>query len=361
MLPLPEPLRLARVWKWLAVIFLVLLVPTGVVVYVKQPHTPPIRAANGEILSGSIASLEEVELGGMKQWILVRGRDVSNPVLLFLHGGPGMPAMYLAHAFQRPLEDDFVVVQWDRRGAGKTFSDAVAPEDLSISQSLSDTRELVELLRRRFDVEKIYLVGHSFGSYLGMLFVQAHPELLHAFVGVGQVVDGEAARVIQERFIREHARERGRSEALEQLDDRGEGTLEPWLFEFGGELHHATSWWPLLRTGLQAPEYGLSDIAKVPKGSSFSNQHMKYDVIEGALIDHVTEVLVPVYFFTGRFDYTTPFELIERYRDRLKAPRKRLVWFEDSAHFPFFEQPEGFAEEMKRVLAETHPGIATDR
>ena len=265
-----------------------------------------------------------------------------------------MPAMYLAHAFQHPLEDDFVVVQWDRRGAGKTFSEAVTPEDLSVSQLLSDTRELVELLRHRFDEEKIYLVGHSFGSYLGMLFTYRYPELLHAFVGVGQVVNEEAAHAIQERFIRERARETGRTEALEQIEDQGETAFETWLFEFGGELHHATSWWPLLWTGFQAPEYSLSDVAKVPQGSSFSSEHMTYDVLDEALIDHVTEVKIPVYFFTGRFDYTTPFELVERYYDGLKAPAKEMVWFEDSAHFPFFEEPSAFAREMKEVLAQTY-------
>lgn len=343
-----------RVLKRLAALLITLLallgVAVGVIVYVKQPHTPPIRGAGGELLPNSLASLEQVELSGMRQWILIRGRDASNPVLLFLHGGPGMPAMYLAHAFQRPLENDFVVVHWDRRGAGKTFSDALAPEDLSVGQLLSDTRELVELLRRRLNKEKIYLVGHSFGSYLGMLFVDRYPELLHAFVSVGQVVDDEAAREIQERFIRARAHKTGRSEAIEEIESRGEEAFEAWLFEFGGELRHATSWWPLLWAGLQAPEYSLSDVAKVPKGSSFSSQHMKYDVIDGPLIDHVTEVDIPVYFFTGRFDYTTPFELIQRYHGLLSAPHKQLVWFEDAAHFPFFEEPREFARTMKEVL-----------
>ena len=343
-----------KILKRSGIVVLMMFVLVGlalaIIIYIKQPHTPPIREDDGEILFGSIASLEQVELGGIKQWILIRGQDTSKPLLLFLHGGPGMPAMYLAHAFQRSLEEYFIVVQWDRRGAGKTFSDSLSPEDLSVSQLLSDTKELTELLRYRFQKEKIYLVGHSFGSYLGMLFAHEYPDLLHSYIGVGQLVDGGAHHAIQERFIRERAIETSRTEAIAQIESLGAGAYETWLFEFGGELRHETSWWPLLWTGLKAPEYSLGDVSKVPKGSGFSSQHMSYDVIDGAIIDHITEVEVPVYFFTGRFDFTTPFELVQQYYDILNAPYKEIVWFEDSAHFPFFEQPGEFAQKMKEVL-----------
>jgi len=337
---------LIRLVKWLAILFGILVLFTAALLYVKRPHTPPIRGSEG----GSIASLEQVELGGIKQWILIRGYDTSNPMLVFLHGGPGMPAMYLAHAFQRPLEEDFIVVQWDRRGAGKTFSDSLMPEDLSVSQLLSDTRELVEYLRSRFDVDKIYLAGHSFGSYLGMLFADRYPEFLNAYIGIGQVVDPERAQEIQDGFIRQQLQQSANEEAIAELDSLGPAVYEHWLFEFGGELHDAKSWWPLLWTGFLAPEYGLADVAKVPRGSSFSSRHMTNDVIEDPLISEVDTVSVPVYFFSGRFDYTTPFELVQEYYEALDAPYKEMVWFDESAHFPFFEQPEEFAREMKNIL-----------
>lgn len=346
--------------KKFALILLVFIVLTGAVtggiIYIKQPYTPPIRNGEGKNVPGSIARLEQVEVGGFKQWILVRGKDTSKPILLFLHGGPGMPLMYLAHAFQRPLEKDFIVVQWDRRGAGKTYTAKLSPDDLSVSRLLSDTTELVRLLLKRFGKKKIYLVGHSFGSYLGMLFVQEHPELVKAFISVGQVVDSEAAHNIQRRFILKRARETGQSEIIKNVESNKAISYEPWLFEFGGELWHATSWWPLLWTGVKAPEYSLSDVAKVPKGSNFSSRYMTYDVIDGDLRDHVKKVEVPVYFFTGRHDYTTPFELVERYCDSLKAPHKEMVWFNDSAHFPFLEQPAEFATQMRKVLIQSQLG-----
>jgi len=346
-----------NILKWLGIILLTLIFVIGGFIFFYQPHTPPIRDADGEIVPGSLASLEQVELGGMKQWILVRGRDSTLPVLLFLHGGPGMPTMYLAHAFQRPLEDDFVVVQWDRRGAGKTYRDSLTPGDLSVSQLLSDTEELVNYLRRRYDKDKIYLAGHSFGSHLGILFAVRHPELLHAYVGIGQVVDGEASGPIKEQFIRERAKELDYMFAIEQIEKQGEQAYEKWLFEFGGVLYRSKSWRPLLWTGLQAPEYEWSDVLKVPKGSSFSSRHMSYDVIDGSVIDEIHRLDIPVYFFTGRHDYTTPFELVQRYNEHLQAPFKKIIWFEQSSHFPFFEQPAEFERAMKSVRSHVQPDL----
>ena len=123
----------------------------------------------------SVASLERVRIGDVDQYILIRGNDTSLPVLLFLHGGPGMPAMYLAHAFQRELEEEFVVVQWDRRAAGKSYREDIS-STLTTEQLVADTVELTNALRARFHQDKIYLVGHSWGTYLGMLVTARHPE-----------------------------------------------------------------------------------------------------------------------------------------------------------------------------------------
>lgn len=314
--------------------------------------TPPIRGPDGRWLPGSVASLERVRLGGVDQYILLRGHDLSSPILLFVHGGPGMPMMYLGHTFQRDLERHFVVVHWDQRGAGKSYDPDLPGSELSVERLLSDAEELVGLLRRRFGAERIFLVGHSFGSHLGMIFARRHPELLHAYVGVGQVVDDERAARLQDEFIRKEARARGALEAVRELQEGGAAAREKWLFEFGGELHEHTSWLPLLWAGLRAPEYSLMDAVNVGRGSGFSSRHMKYDALSGPLVERITSVEVPVYFFAGRHDFTTPSELAERYLELIEAPRKRLVWFEDSAHFPFFEEPGRFTEEILMVRDE---------
>ncbi len=207
-------------------------------------------------------------------------------------------------------------------------------------------------MRSRYGAEKVFLAGHSWGSYLGMLFAARHPELLRAYIGIGQVVDDAKAVEIQYGFVRKRARETGEEEALRELEAGGDMTREKWLFKYGGELHRHTRWLPLLWTGLLSPEYSLIDAVNVGRGSSFSSRHMRYDATPGPLIEAVPSVAMPVYFITGRHDYTTLFELVEMYYEELQAPLKRIVWFEDSAHFPFFEEPERFAAEMRAVLAD---------
>jgi pimeloyl-ACP methyl ester carboxylesterase len=269
--------------------------------------------------------------------------------------------MYLAHRFQRPLERDFVVVQWDRRGAGKTYAEDTSPESMSVTQEVQDTLELVNLLRTRFGQSKVYLVGHSYGSYLGMIVTQRHPELFHAYVGIGQLAyEGRRNSDIQDRWIRDQAERRGNKKLLRELRARVPIDREKWLFRYGGELHHGKSFITLLLIGLQAPEYTLREALDVRKGVNFTHRNLRFDAIPGELADAVTRVEVPVYFFTGRFDRTDPFENTEEYATKLQAPRKEIVWFENSAHFPFLEEPEKFAHEMVRVRAETegdHPPI----
>jgi pimeloyl-ACP methyl ester carboxylesterase len=262
--------------------------------------------------------------------------------------------MYLAHKFQRPLEEHFVCVQWDQRGAGKSYSKKVPVESLTVEHILADATELTHYLRERFSKGKIYLVGHSWGTYIGMLLIERHPKLFEALVSIGQVVDDRRGREIADRFIREQARKSGNQEALDEMAEDPDGFREKWLFAFGGELYGETSYTPFILAGLKSPEYGLFDIQKVAKGSSFSSQHMSYDAIRGTIFENIHSVDVPVYFFTGRHDYTTPFSLVERFFEKLEAPSKKIIWFENSAHFPFYEEPERFTQKMVAiVLAET--------
>jgi pimeloyl-ACP methyl ester carboxylesterase len=317
-----------------------------------RAFTPPVRSADGRVVPDSVASLEKIRIGGVDQWILARGRSRRNPVLLFLHGGPGMPAMYLAHAFQRELEDSFTVVHWDRRGAGKSYSKRIPGASLSVSNQLADTIELVRILRDHFGQSRIYLLGHSWGSLLGLIAVARHPELFDAYIGVGQVVDDNQARKVQLEFVEREARARGDREALEEIA-RGPGSLEKYLFRYGAELTGATSWWPLLGIGLRAPEYSFWDSMKVPRGVSFSHAHTRDDVLFGRAPREAVKALeLPAWFFAGRRDYATPSALVARYVEELAAPRKELVWFEHSAHFPFLEEPARFAAEMRRVRAD---------
>jgi len=243
-------------------------------------YTPPLWHSGR-----SIASLEKVKLGGRGQYILIRGENIDSPIILFLHGGPGMPTMYLAHVFQRPLEKNFVVVQWDRRGAGKSYNQHTPVTTMSVQQEIADTRQLVDLLRQRFHQDKVYLVGFSYGSYLGMQVAQRFPELFHAYVGIGQEACSLVEeREIQDKWIGERASKNGNLEALRQLDGKETLDREKWLFEFGGELHDRKGWAVFLWDGLTAPEYTLRDVSNVKAGVDFTARNLKYDAIAGSLM-----------------------------------------------------------------------------
>jgi pimeloyl-ACP methyl ester carboxylesterase len=319
-------------------------------------HTPVIRGADGAPLPGSIASLERMQLGGVDQAVLIRGESTKNPILLFLHSGPGMPEMSLAHAFQRDIERDFVVVHWDQRGSGKSYDAGLAaPESLRISRLLEDTRELVDLLHVRFGPQPVVVLGHSFGSYLGLLFAWRYPDRVAAYVGVGQVVNTEREKALGDAFVQRCMRARGDTQAAAEYAARRDAIREDWLFRCGGELRGATSFLPLLWLGLRAPEYTLRDALNLGRGVHFTHKHLVYDVIDGALGNAVTRLEVPATFFVGRYDYNTPSELVVEYASRLIAPRKSVVWFEDSAHFPFLEETAKFAHELRRVKASLQP------
>lgn len=309
--------------------------------YAFKSFTPPILSGN------AIAELTKAEINGDRQWLLIRGRDRSAPVLLFLHGGPGMPAMYLAHDFQRGLERHFVVVHWDQRAAGKSFRNGVDPATLTISQLLADTDAVVDLLRARLGAEKVWIAGHSHGSYLGALYARRHPGKVAAFIGIGQAADFAREQPEQDAFLKSRLTDLGLPEDTAISGDN----REDLLFRTGSELYGETSFMPLLYSGLCAPEYSLFDILNVRKGSSFSSANMKYDHSRNLIADE-RSFEVPVAIIMGAYDMTTPRALAREYFEAIDAPAKRWIDFDRSAHFPFFEQPEEFTAAMLELKRE---------
>ena len=343
----------------LAVTLVVLLVLLGYreAVQYSLRQQPPVTSPDG------IESLEEVELGGVEQSILIRGADRDKPVLLWLHGGPGVPAMPLAHRYDGELVKHFVVVHWDQRGAGRSYDPGLTEADLTTERYVSDTHELVRRLEDRFGEEKVYLVGHSWGSALGALAVERHPEDFHAFVGIGQLVNNRRSDEIAYAHALEEARRRGDEEALAALEGIGP---PPWETveqgsefgrlnaELGGVTHRPVP--NQVVTAALSPAYSLGDVYGSARGARFSVEAMLDDLDRVDLFEQAPRLGAPVYIFQGRHDYATPWPLAERYFESLEAPRdKELVWFEHSGHALRAEEPEKFDKEMLRVLRETYP------
>jgi len=178
-------------------------------------RTPPIP---GET---SIAALEAIEINGVKQTVLIRGENKSNPLLLLLHCGPGTAQVGFARQYLHEMEQDFVVVNWDQRGSGLSYTPEVTRESMTIEQFIQDTRELVEHLLRRFGQKKLFVVGHSWGSILGTLVTARYPHLFHAYVGVGQVASMDENEALSYRYTLEVAKQRNNAPALRDLQRIG--------------------------------------------------------------------------------------------------------------------------------------------
>jgi pimeloyl-ACP methyl ester carboxylesterase len=319
--------------------------------------TPPITDAQGEPLPGSIASLEKVNLNGSQQWISIRGKDRTKPVLLFLAGGPGGTQLATARFALGGLEDHFVVVNWDQPGAGKSF-DAVKRSTLTPERYIQDAHALIEILRERFGEEQIYLVGESWGSVLGIWLVQRYPELFHAFIGTGQMVAFLENDLMCYQFSLDLARERGDTAKEEKLIAQG----PPPYYGAGMSLKESTFLMDTFNSmnenpaiadngfntfrDLAAPEYGLYD-----KLSWFRGVIQTLDVVYPQLWEvdfrqQATQLEVPVYFLIGRHDINAPTVLTEQYYDLLQAPHKEIIWFEQSGHTPWVSESDRFVQEV---------------
>lgn len=306
-------------------------------------YTPNIKGEK------AISSLEKLNIGGVKQSVLIRGDNTSNPILLFLHGGPGMPMMYLSHSFQGDLEKEFIIVQWDRRGAGKSYNKHIDTLTITDEQYYNDAIELIDRLKTRFNKEKIFLVGHSWGTYLGSILAHKNPEKIYAYISIGQIVNAEKSHVLQRQFILDKAKLLNRTEAIEDIDKYGADVYEKWLFKFGAELHKDTSYHAFVKEGMRSPEYSLFDALKIGKGSQFCSHHIQYKMIESTIEEEITEYHIPCFFLVGKYDMTTPTSLISSYYDSINALSKEIHWFNQSAHFPFYEEKEMFSKTLIQI------------
>ena len=184
---------------------LLLLIGLGLFCFIwfKSPGTPsPIVDPQGKVLPNSISLIEKIPVGGMDQYLVIRGEDADKPVLLMLHGGPGTPEFPLMRDPNLVLEKEFVVVHWEQRGAGKSFSPDIPVESMTTNQLIADAAEVSNYLRKRFKQEKIYLMGHSWGSFLGILTAQRYPKLFHAYVGIGQVASQYQAEKLSLAWVK---------------------------------------------------------------------------------------------------------------------------------------------------------------
>jgi pimeloyl-ACP methyl ester carboxylesterase len=300
--------------------------------------------------------MEMVEIGGMRQSIWFRGRSIRNPALVLLHGGPGISEAPLFRRFNAALEERFLVVYWEQRGAGRSFRADIPPSTMTLSRLLRDLDEVVDLVHRRFGKRRVVLLGHSWGTVLGTMYAARHPAKVAAYVGVAQIADVPEQRRLSYEFALSQARMRGNARALRDLIPLAPAprtvdgllTLGTWTERFGGMFHADLSTGGLIWAALMTDEADVTDLARFGRGNRFSLQLLEDEIAELRLGAHFLSFEVPVIFMLGRHDRHVPPSSAVDYFEKLRAPFKRLVWFERSAHNPPFEEPELF----NRVLVD---------
>ena len=301
-----------------------------------------------------IEATRAVRIGGIDQWISVRGTDRRNPVLLMLHGGPGYVAMPTSWYFQRGWEEYFTVVQWDQRGAGKTYAAndpaRIAPT-MTRARMLQDAEEMVAWLRKEFGKERIFVLGHSWGSSLGIQLAQRHPDWLHAYIGLGQITDGMESERRGWRFAIDAARRDGNDKAVRELESiapyaaPGKPLVlkdlylqRKWLGRYGGAVYGRTGFEAESNAVRLAPEYSDAELRTLWEATEFSSRRMLTDVLSQDFGTY-TRFACPIVIFNGRHDYNVSASATAEWFEKVEAPSKQLVWFEHSAHEMFNEEP----------------------
>jgi len=285
---------------------------------------------------------ESITVGGIRQFISIKGKDHLLPLLLFLHGGPGGSVMKYAGNFTENLQEHFIVVQWDQRETGRTLELNASPIPLSVSLFQHDTYEVIQYLLKRFRREKIYLAAHSWGTVLGFHIAGKYPELLYAYMPVGPMINQQESERIALAMLREQAAKARNEKQLEEL------STVHIPFQNGEELYYHRKW--LLNFAGSRKKLSRSYVV------NWSARWLKVfnDASAQNLMEDLKQVRCPVYFFAGRKDYQTNSAITEKYHEMLTAPKKGLFWFEFSAHAIPTSEPELFQQLIiENVLPET--------
>lgn len=345
----------------------IVLVPCSALLYRKYLQYEVVKRRAITSTNG-IDSLEAVTIGGIKQWIQTRGQNVNNPILLFIHGGPGIGFIPLSGSFQGSWEQYFTVVQWDQRGAGKTYASndqEIQRKTMNVPQMEQDAVEVMNYVRSRYKRDKIFVLGHSWGSILGLWLAHEHPEGIYAYVGTGQVVNMQQNDGVSYKDALQKARITQNAQAVRDLEGIG-----PYPFPAGDFRRSSTArFWEgqllspppgtpqfmdvrrILMNVVSSPDYSLRDDLGFIRGQQLSLGIFLPQMAKVDLTSLGFDYAEPIFFLEGRNDPFCRPSLVADYLQEIAAPHKELVWLEKSGHFPFFEEPERFKDLLvQRVL-----------
>ena len=356
--------RVVRVLLIILISIIGFLLAGLLLLVVKSPgRLDPLKDVSGKVIVGSLMEKNFIDIGGIRQGFFIRAENPSNPVLLFLHGGPGSPSLPYSIPYESTerLAKYFTVCYWEQRGAGMSFSESTDPASMTIEQMVEDARQMTEYLKNRFKQEKIYLMGHSFGSYLGIKIIEKYPENYVAYIGIGQISNQLESEKLAFDYLLQHATETGDKDVLEkikQFDKQAEDfpsddfriLRSQLLTKYGvGMVHQNISMATIVKHVLFFKGYTFPEKIRYTKGTLFSLKLFD-NTMNDNLFESSASFDIPVYFTHGKYDFVTSYILAHEYLDMIEAPAKGFFTFENSAHAPFIEEPEKFVQIVREIL-----------
>ena len=311
----------------------------------------------GDLLEGSISEKTFVTIGGLRQGMFIRSKNINNPVLLYVHGGPAFPNYFLVEKYKPGLEEYFTVCYWEQRGGGLSYSPDIPIETMTFEQLTSDAIEVTNYLRLRFGVEKIYLIAHSGGTPIAIQAVAKEPQLYHAYIGMAQITQQWESERTAFKFMAEQFATSGNLKALNELKkypvaESDAGVISFFKSSFRDKVMHELGIGTMRNmksviTGVFIPvwlckAYTLKEKINiwVSKLKFAKKARFIDELFEMNILEMFPKLEIPIYFFSGKYDLTVNFDLSKTYLERLQAPLKGFYTFENSAHSPLFEEPE---------------------
>ena len=325
----------------------------GLIVWWSPGKPRPVLGPDGRPAAQGIWEKTRIPVNGTEQGLFLRAADVTKPVLLFVHGGPGMPEYFLDRTHPTGLEQDFVVAWWEQRGAGMSYRAGLDDTTMTIDQMVDDVIDVADYLRTRFHQHRVYLMAHSWGSFIGIQAAARAPDRFLAYVGMGQVSQQrDAEKLAYERALAAYA-ELGDQTTVRRLRALSIAEVEPlpreWMEMRDDVVHRlgigTTRDMDSVVTGVfvpvwQTPEYTIQEKIEIGLGKKRSQALLFDRMLETDLATVVPRLEIPAYFFVGRDDFTVGYPLAQAYVAALSAPVKGFYTFEHSAHSPTFEEPE---------------------
>ncbi|MBE2281671.1 MAG: alpha/beta hydrolase, partial [Ignavibacteriaceae bacterium] len=331
---------------------LIIIILFAILLFLSPGKPKPFLNANNNLLENSISEKVFLEINGSLQGLFIKGENSNNPVILYLHGG--MPDYFLTEKYPTYLDKNFVMVWWEQRGCGISFNSNQADSNVTLEQLTDDAITLTKYLMNRFNKDKIYLMGHSGGTFLAIHVVDKAPELYHAYIGVAQITDQRESEKLAIQFMlskSEEINEKKTVEILERVSDFDKGDLPEEYIKIRDIVMHKLGIGTMremrnLVTDLVLPsllfrEYTIPEKYNLWAGKSKSGISQNWNrIFNTNLRESKTVFKVPVYFFHGIYDYTCSYNLAKEYFKLIEAPVKGFYTFSESAHSPLFEEPE---------------------